>query len=73
MHHRGPEDQAETRSNINQVVRRDIIMNLEEILHANNGYIRSFRAAIEKITAAEFRVVINANKSLQVNMLGDSV
>ena len=58
----GQENQAKVRCNRNQGVKEDLILSLQEMLHTNNAYIRSFKAAIEKTSVSEFQVVINADK-----------
>ncbi|CAE1224618.1 unnamed protein product [Acanthosepion pharaonis] len=42
--------------------RRDIIMNLQQMLHETNSYVRSFKYALENNTSSDFIIVIDADK-----------
>ena len=40
----------------------DIVMDLQQLLHEHNPYVRIFKSALEKMLSDDYRVVINADK-----------
>ncbi|CAE1169608.1 unnamed protein product [Acanthosepion pharaonis] len=45
--------------------RSDIIMNLQQMLHETNSYVRSFKYALKNNTSSDFIIVFDADKRLQ--------
>lgn len=56
------ESEAILRSNNFKNLNLDIIQALQKMLHLHNNYIRSFKAAMERQTHGNFRVIIHADK-----------
>ena len=54
--------EADKRCQIISDLKRDIIEDLQSMLHTNNSYVRDFRTAIEMNGQESFRVVIHENK-----------
>jgi hypothetical protein len=61
--------QAERRCQIAQGVRANFVLELQEILHEHNRYVREFKTAMERLPqeTEELRVVIRADKDLLDN------
>ncbi|GFR12144.1 ATP-dependent DNA helicase [Trichonephila clavata] len=54
-------EQAEQRCKIVQQVKQDLVLKLQDMLHHNNSYIKSFKSAIEKL-GPDFRIIIHADR-----------
>ncbi|GFQ76040.1 helitron_like_N domain-containing protein [Trichonephila clavata] len=54
-------EQAEQRCKIVQQVKQDLVLKLQDMLHHNNSYIKSFKSAIEKL-GPDFRIIIHADQ-----------
>ncbi|GFR20445.1 helitron_like_N domain-containing protein [Trichonephila clavata] len=54
-------EQAEQRCKIVQQVKQDLVLKLQDMLHHNNSYIKSFKSAIEKL-GPDFRIIIPADR-----------
>ena len=60
----GEEAKLRCNNNNSKVVKKDIVEPLQEMLHAQNSYIKSFKAAMEIVSADEnsYQLVIDADK-----------
>ncbi|UYV62539.1 hypothetical protein LAZ67_2000982 [Cordylochernes scorpioides] len=58
------ESQVTARCNITANLNRDLVRSLQDLLHAHNHYIQSFKAALETLPQnhADYRVIIHSDK-----------
>ena len=56
------QNQAQRRCDDNRETRIDILLNLQEMLHLSNSYVRSFKSALTYAPSMEFQILINADK-----------
>ncbi|GBM99494.1 hypothetical protein AVEN_119774-1 [Araneus ventricosus] len=54
--------QEEYRSKGNLSTKLEIILQLQEMLHEHNPYIRTFKSAAENIHCIEYQIIIDADK-----------
>ena len=54
---------AQTRCRAVSVLREDIVLTLQEMLHGCNSYVQSFKTALDKMTLSEHRVVIRPDRA----------
>ncbi|CAM1295942.1 Uncharacterised protein r2_g524 [Pycnogonum litorale] len=57
------QQQAQHRSNLFQGLKEGLIFSLQEMLHANNNLIRSFKYALQKQVPPEHKIIIRADKT----------
>jgi hypothetical protein len=58
-------EQAQQRAGLFKGLKEQLILDLQEMLHQQNPYVRDFKMALEKMTDSNVRVIIHADKKPQ--------
>lgn len=56
------EEQLDRRLAINAAMKREILQDLQELIHENHALVRLFKTALDRMPSDEYKVVIRADK-----------